>query len=50
MKHSGEVEQRSLHQLNVALVTAPILRVHDFSRHFVLISDRFLVAAGAVLE
>ena len=51
MKWQWEDEQeRSFIQIKVALVTAPVLRIPDFSKEFVVTTDASLVSAGAILQ
>ena len=46
----GEDEERAFLKLKMALVHAPILKLPDFSRPFVVTTDASQVALGAVLE
>ena len=51
MKWQWEDEQeRAFIQIKVALVTAPVLRIPDFSKEFVVTTDASLVSAGAILQ
>ena len=46
----GAAEANSFTALNVAMATAPILRLPDFGKQFVVATDASDVAVGAILE
>ena len=46
----GDREERSFLALQVALATAPVLGLPDFSKQFLVTSDASDVAVGAILE
>ena len=46
----GDTENDSFTVLKVAIATAPILRLPDFERQFVITTDASDVAIGAILE
>ena len=46
----GESQESSFKALKVAIATAPILRLPDFERQFVITTDASDVAIGAILE
>ena len=45
-----EVEEQAFRQLKSSLVTAPVLKLPDFERSFVVTTDASLVSIGAILE
>lgn len=49
MWHWGDVEERAFQKLKDALVSAPVLRMPDYSRDFIVETDASDVAVGAVL-
>ena len=46
----NDQEEQSFLQLKVALATAPVLRLPDFGRKFVVTTDASDVSVGAILE
>ena len=46
----GDAQERSFTALKVAIATAPILRLPDFERQFIITTDASDVAIGAILE
>ena len=46
----GDAQDNSFKALKVAIATAPILRLPDFERQFVITTDASDVAIGAILE
>ena len=46
----GESQESSFRALKVAIATAPILRLPDFERQFIITTDASDVAIGAILE
>ena len=46
----GDPQEKSFNALKVAIATAPILRLPDFERQFVITTDASDVAIGAILE
>ncbi|MCV6611750.1 MAG: Ty3/Gypsy family RNase HI domain-containing protein, partial [Amphritea sp.] len=46
----GDAQENSFKALKVAIATAPVLRLPDFERQFVITTDASDVAIGAILE
>ena len=46
----GDSQEHSFTVLKVAIATAPILRLPDFERQFIITTDASDVAIGAILE
>ena len=46
----GDVQDNNFKALKVAIATAPILRLPDFERQFVITTDASDVAIGTILE
>ena len=46
----GDTQENSFTSLKVAIATAPVLRLPDFERQFVITTDARDVAIGAILE
>ena len=46
----GDAQDNSFKALKVAIATAPILRLPDFERQFIITTDASDVAIGAILE
>ena len=46
----GDAQEHSFTALKVAIATAPILRLPDFERQFIITMDISDVAMGAILE
>ena len=46
----GDAQEHSFMALKVAIATAPILRLLDFERQFIITTDASDVAIGAILE
>ena len=46
----GESQESNFRALKVAIATAPILRLPDFERQFIITTDASDVAIGAILE
>ena len=46
----GDAEANSFKALKVTMVTAPFLRLPDFDKQFVVMTDASNVAVGAILE
>ena len=46
----GDAEQNSFTALKVAMATAPVLRLPDFEKQFVVTADASDIAIGAILE
>ena len=45
-----ETEEQAFSQLKKSLVTAPVLKMPDFERFFVVATDANMVLVGAILE
>ena len=46
----GDAYEKSFVDLKVAIATAPVLRLPDFERQFIITTDASDVAIGAILE
>ena len=46
----SEVQHQAFNRLKLALTTAPVLKLPDFERQFVVTTDASDAAVGAILE